>query len=205
MLFATNPRKFAARQRFRRVLCPGLKDREGLRESVGRFSSRISSMAERCSATRHLPRSVEISGCSAYNKTRLNAASDTSDTCHRCTNGSSCSPGRVYVRHSSIRSDIVPDTKNLAGLVPRIGAVGIRENDINIPTARGRDGEKEREGESDRSRNGGWWRTRGRQETSTARPLEDDLEHQRFRETGKFRAVPRNRSNFTPAGTMGLG
>lgn len=41
---------------------------------------------------------------------------------------------------------MVPDTKNLAGLVPRIRAEGIRENDINIPT------EEETERKRERSR-----------------------------------------------------
>lgn len=44
----------------------------------------------------------------------------------------------VYVRHSSIRRDILSDTKNLAGLVPRIGDEGFRKNDINIPSDVGR-------------------------------------------------------------------
>lgn len=66
----------------------------------------------------------------------MNVVTNTSDTCHQVHGRILVvrSPDRVYVRHSSIRSDIVPDTKNLAGLVPRIEAVGIRENDINIPT-----------------------------------------------------------------------
>lgn len=102
------------------------------------------------------------------------------------------STGRVYVRHSSIRSDIVPDTKNLAGLVPRIGAVGIRENDINIPIIRASGRETEGMDRRRAARN----EPLG-PETYPAPPA--------FEKTGEFRAVPQNRSNFAPrATTTGL-
>lgn len=100
----------------------------------------------------YLSRSVEISGCPAYNKTRQNVASDTSDTCqHRHPTQSLVPQRSVYVRHSSIRRDILSDTKNLAGLVPRIRDEGFRKNDINIPSDVGRRkrGRKRRKREKD--------------------------------------------------------
>jgi len=57
-------------------------------------------------------------------------------TAVRC--GQPVSQRSVYIRHSSIRRDILSDTKNLAGLVLRIGAEGFRKNDINIPSDVGR-------------------------------------------------------------------
>lgn len=58
----------------------------------------------------------------------------------------------VYVHHSSIRRDILSDTKNLARLVPRIRAEGFRKNDINIPSDVGRRkrGRKTRDGRRER-------------------------------------------------------
>lgn len=107
-----------------------------------------------------MPRSVEISGCPAYNKTRRGSGPEHlghMSTVRRSAADESCCS---YVRHSSIRSDMVPDTKNLTGLVPRIGAEGIRENDINIPTAGG----TEREPRIARTRG------RDRQETELSGP-----------------------------------
>jgi len=115
-----------------------------------------SSFFWRAAYREYLSRSVEISGCPAYNKTRQNVASDTLDTCHHHRPTQPLVPQRsVYVRHSSIRRDILSDTKNLARLVPRIRDEGFRKNDINIPSDVER--RKRERGERERCRRTRQW------------------------------------------------
>jgi len=130
-----------------------------------------------------------MSGCLAYNKTRQNVAPDTSDICqHR---RSLCIP---YSCHSSIRRDILSVTKNLAGLVPRIGKTrgfGRMTLTYRATWGSGKEEGGERRVQTDTAK---WYRQPARNQLSSS-----------FRETGEFRTFLRNRSNFAPAGTIELG